>query len=736
MEGIAFAGFWMGGFEGADHVNGSGVALDMAAASGHVGQLEADHARAAAAGLRCVRESIGWRLAEPAPGSYDFERALRIESSARRQGLQVLWTLMHYGLPDDLSLHDDSLIERFARFAGAAARVLGREDARPPVFTLVNEIGFLSWAASMAHVLAPPNNLPAHAGGAEVETSRVSGYQVKCRLVRATLAGMKAIRAERPAARFLHVEPLVHVVEPAGQPELAARAAEIGGWQWQAWDLLAGRAQPHLGGHHGALDLLGVNHYHGSQWEIGTQRPLRWHEQDPRWRPFSELLQEAWGRYRRPLVVAETGHVGEGRAAWLHDIASQSRAAMAAGVPLQGLCLYPLVDRPDWDEPQRWHRSGLWHADSATGLRTVEPAYAAALGTWQRAWAAQKPTLLALIGGRHDTWPTRGWHLLSRLAGRWRVVVLELPRPAHGDGQPRLDRVCAGPLFDVLVPRGAAGPLLQDLLQAWWCAQGLALPLLWLADEAAVPLLDGLPRRALVCDLGEGLRDARAVAAADLVLGQQNAPARSALPDGVDDSFFSGGGRPGWDSDEATRLQAAAAQPRLGCAVPAGARLDTDVIVHVASARPQWEFVFCGPAGGGMVLPALPNVHGLAPVPYRLLPRLMGGWRAAWHPSPGGPHVGMPGRAECAALGLPWASAAVTAAGWLRACDGAMQAGRGVPVPDPRNDWSRRAGVLHGCLAALLGPPAAQDGVNAALRAPPARLGGIATPFSTRPRAK
>jgi hypothetical protein len=30
------------------------------------------------------------------------------------------------------------------------------------------------------------------------------------------------------------------------------------------------------------------------------------------------------------------------------------------GVPLEGLCIYPVVDRPDWDDPALWHNSGLW----------------------------------------------------------------------------------------------------------------------------------------------------------------------------------------------------------------------------------------------------------------------------------------------------------------------------------------------------------------------------------------
>ncbi len=33
---------------------------------------------------------------------------------------------------------------------------------------------------------------------------------------------------------------------------------------------------------------------------------------------------------------------------------------MAAGVPLEGVCLYPIIDRFEWDNPSHWHNSGLW----------------------------------------------------------------------------------------------------------------------------------------------------------------------------------------------------------------------------------------------------------------------------------------------------------------------------------------------------------------------------------------
>ena len=34
--------------------------------------------------------------------------------------------------------------------------------------------------------------------------------------------------------------------------------------------------------------------------------------------------------------------------------------AIEAGVPVEGVCLYPIVDRFDWDDASHWHNSGLW----------------------------------------------------------------------------------------------------------------------------------------------------------------------------------------------------------------------------------------------------------------------------------------------------------------------------------------------------------------------------------------
>ncbi|MET0281777.1 MAG: amine oxidase, partial [Steroidobacteraceae bacterium] len=179
--------FWMGGFEGADHINCHGAALDMNALSGHVELLEGDYARLAAMGFGGVRESVGWRIAslQPAPGQrYDFARLRRTALTAQRSGAQVLWTLMHYGIPDDLNLTDADFTARFAEFAGLAAREIRRIAGEPSVYTPINEIGFLAWAYTQSHLIG------SRRGG---DAAALCGYETKCRLVKAALAGVAAI---------------------------------------------------------------------------------------------------------------------------------------------------------------------------------------------------------------------------------------------------------------------------------------------------------------------------------------------------------------------------------------------------------------------------------------------------------------------------------------------------------------------------------------------------------------
>lgn len=397
-----FRSFWMGGIEGADHINSHRMPLDMAASCGHRQHLDEDFRQLAARGIHTVRESVGWRLSEH-DGRFDFGPAVDIARAARAHGVQVLWTLMHYGTPADVSLLDDAFADRFARFAAQAAVMLGEWTDGEPVYTPINEISFLSWAVSETRMLHPYGPDAARAD-AMAGSTVADGFAVKRRLVEGVLKGVAAIREVDPRARFLHVEPVVHVVPPADRPELQALAEQVSGYQWQAWDMISGRMEPGLGGSPDALDLIGVNHYHNGQWEVVTEKRLHWHLGDPRRRPLSHLLKDTWQRYRRPLMLSETSHVGEGRAAWLEEVATEVQHARLEGVPVHGICLYPIFDRTDWEHADHWHHSGLWdHCPIALQAgqwpRRLDPSYAAALARWQdRLPGSPRPT------NRTGTW--------------------------------------------------------------------------------------------------------------------------------------------------------------------------------------------------------------------------------------------------------------------------------------------------------------------------------------------
>ena len=96
-----FRSFWLAGFESACHINRQGARLDLVCATQHDLELEADYARVRALGLRTVRESARWHLVDRGR-RMDFSTVRSMLEAARRQDVQILWTLCHYGWPEDV----------------------------------------------------------------------------------------------------------------------------------------------------------------------------------------------------------------------------------------------------------------------------------------------------------------------------------------------------------------------------------------------------------------------------------------------------------------------------------------------------------------------------------------------------------------------------------------------------------------------------------------------------------
>jgi hypothetical protein len=147
--------------------------------------------------------------------------------------------------------------------------------------------------------------------------------------------------------------------------------------------MLCGRFEPELGGGPEYLDIYGVNYYYNNQW-VHEGRTV--HLGDGQYRPLAELLGQAYRRYERPFFISETGTEAGGRAPWLHYVCEEVQDARAMGVPVEGICLYPILNHHGWDDNRHCH-NGMFCGIEPNGSRTVAPRMELELARQQVAFA-------------------------------------------------------------------------------------------------------------------------------------------------------------------------------------------------------------------------------------------------------------------------------------------------------------------------------------------------------------
>jgi beta-glucosidase/6-phospho-beta-glucosidase/beta-galactosidase len=337
-----FKTFFMGGYECADHINNRGHRVDLLAATGHDVKAEEDYQQLAAAGIHTVREGIRWSFVEKQPQVYDFSEVQNRMAAAQKWGIQQVWDICHFGYPDGLMPSHPQFANRFADLCKAFVKLYHQYSSHPLVITPINEISFLSWLGGDARGTIP--------------FAINSGFDVKYFLCRAAIKGIEAIKEIDPSAQIMMVEPLIRVHPRTGQP-VCENIKGFNEAQYQAMDIVTGRMCPELGGKPEYLDLAGFNYYYNNQWEH-CGPTLGWCKVKRR-TCFSDLLHDAFLRYGKPVVLSETGHFGEDRAKWMEQITEDCIKALQKGVDLKGLCLYPVLDRPDWDEGHNID-CGIW----------------------------------------------------------------------------------------------------------------------------------------------------------------------------------------------------------------------------------------------------------------------------------------------------------------------------------------------------------------------------------------
>lgn len=347
----------MGGFECSTHRNYKNERIDVIEWTHHDRFAESDYRTLLDFGMRTARDGARWHLIETEPFRYDFSSLKEQARAARKTGIEIIWDLFHYGFPDDLDIFSEDFIERFALFAQATARFLAEETVENLWLCPTNEISFFAWIAGEVGLFHP--------------FERGRGDELKRQLVRATLAATDLIREILPAARFVQTDPAIRV-EPSPShrknPRNRLDAKNFHESQFAALDMQTGKREPELLGADSYLDVLGINYYSRNQWFHPTGRRIFRHHK--KYTPLSDILENYFERYRKPILIAETGIEDEARPAWFRYVFEQAKIAGARGVPVHGICLYPIVNHPGWDD-KRHCRNGLWDYPNESGEREI-----------------------------------------------------------------------------------------------------------------------------------------------------------------------------------------------------------------------------------------------------------------------------------------------------------------------------------------------------------------------------
>lgn len=349
--------YMMGGFECCDMINRYGARVDLLSDSNHISHLYENYLRLKDIGITTVREGIRWSVVEKNPNEFDWSEFNLMVKRGKELGIQQIWDICHFGMPNDLSpLHPQFL----NRFVNICVAFLQQYRSIIPtgqlIVTPINEVSFFSWLGGEVGCTTP--------------YTKGCGWDVKYALTKAYIAAIKAMRAIDEEILILTTEPLVDVLPPQiadlNKLKEAADAHEL---QYQVTDMLLGRICPELGGSNDLVDIIGYNFYYCNRYSIEPYEVISWTNEhnDYRFRPLSIILEEGYNRYLKPIILAETSHSEEDRAAWFQQIISETSIIHQKEIPLLGICWYPVLDRPDWDETDNWHKSGIWNNQNGSG---------------------------------------------------------------------------------------------------------------------------------------------------------------------------------------------------------------------------------------------------------------------------------------------------------------------------------------------------------------------------------
>ncbi len=381
--------------------------FDQSAQNGHA-ERETDIARFAELGIRRIRYPFLWESISP-----NSESELWMGSSWKifdekvneleTVGLTPIVGLLHHGSgPAWTSLADPEFPEKFAGYAQAFARRYPQfED-----YTPINEPLTTALLSGLYGVWYPHGKCD----------------RIFCRAlyqeIKATGLAMQEIRKYNPKARLIQTEDMG---KASGTPLLSYQAEIENKRRWLSLDLLSGNVtKDHpfrdflikngigeeeldwLIQNPCPPDIIGLNHHPLSNRYLDERMELyspenrggnKEHlyadsgtiESHPEINPsFSEILIEAWHRYKTPLALTEVHTSGhrEWQLRWFERLWKEAEKAKAQGVEIEAVTAWSLLGSFSWKssltEESEDYDSGVFD------IRALEPRPTAIAGLIKR----------------------------------------------------------------------------------------------------------------------------------------------------------------------------------------------------------------------------------------------------------------------------------------------------------------------------------------------------------------
>ncbi len=624
-----------------------GQRLDLLSSTQHDRFARFDYAELKKLGIRTIRTGARWHLIENSPGIYKFDSLDVLLNAAADCEMEVILDLLHFGWPDHTQIFSETFPERFAQFTRATVKYLKEREDGCRFIAPVNEISFFAWAGGEVAAINP------------YYVNR--GDQLKRQLVRAAIASSDILLNGLQNVRLIAPEPVIHIVGNPDVPNDEIEAAAYTQAMFQAWDMLSGRLDPELGGRLEYLDIVGINFYPRNQWIHNTMVSLS--RDDTRYRNFSEILEEVWARYRRPLFVSETGTEDDGRAQWFDYICQQVDIARSRQVPVQGICLYPILNHPGWADSRHCH-NGLYDYPAASGYRKIHMPLADVICRQQRKLKELDSKMLKkqkdIVCLSHLRWNfvfQRPQHLMKRFAQNGRVFFWE-EAVYEGTQFYLRSSICSGSGVNLRTPVLPHGMSHQqaltcqaDMLENFLQEEHLTDYLAWYYTPMALEFTGGLQPALTIYDCMDEL-SAFAGAPAEMIRNEQGLFEKA-------DLVFTGGASLFESKQHKHRsvhlfpssidiehfLQArfiesdppdqfSIPHPRLGYSGVIDERMNLNLIRELAEMRPHWHLMMLGPVIKieSDSLPKANNIHYLGLKQYPELPAYLSGWDIAMLP--------------------------------------------------------------------------------------------------------